>query len=892
MRAAIKASSTEGAGEAASATVPSTSSEYKLPAGLDPEVQPDIVTELWARVYHPTTLVAGVRYPVLVFLHGNHGTCGYGSNPRYDYSAQYTVTGTCPDGWVVTPNHEGYAYVADQLASQGYIVVSINANRGITAGDGVAGDPYLIMARANLVLKHLEMLSQWDRGVTPTPSTLAVNLRDHLDFNQVGLMGHSRGGEGVRLAFDQYSLAGSPWPARIVTPVRFIGIFEVGPVDGQITPPASMQNTRWAVILPMCDGDVASLVGVRPFDRVMSVLDETPDGFKSTLTVWGANHNYFNSEWQVSDSSFCLDHTPLFDSGPGISGSATQREVGRIAMASFFLGNIGVQRDPSLNAMFDPVNTLPTDLTSITRVDRGFTLSPDHDITLRLEDFVNETGTSTFGQPNLSSGITIAHTTLPQHDDALRGGSIAWESGGSSTYFQTNFAPSGSGISLVGYETLDLRLDRARDPDLNPSENSTNFTVQLVNGQDVLSAPQQIATYLDLIGPVGGPGGYHSMLQTARIPLSSFAPTTLSSIRGVRLTFDQTDAGSVYVANIRATRATCAGTPKLDLKIRQVLQHANDIQFRFQIFNRTPASVKLSDLSVKMWISDPTSNLAAQVYYGGHVYNGAGAYQFGPVATTSSTTRIQPACVPAPGRAADWAATVASTDNRYLPANGGVWTDGEFSLHRADWSNFASLSDDYSQTPAYQGGSVSDATWPTIFGDDVHFVVYYKGSPVAEYVTASAPDPTGGSEPSCLLSCVSSVTSGRAPSFVASTLSPAQIASAQAKPAATLSAVPILVARATVARLGATTRARLPGGVDLEAVSDTEFPIGDAETVLQAGKIDVDLSARPDPSDMHRLTFTFSAEQFALLAGGESLTIRQGTREWNLGRLDMTKLAK
>ncbi len=31
-----------------------TSAEYKLPAELDPEINPNLETELWARLYRPT----------------------------------------------------------------------------------------------------------------------------------------------------------------------------------------------------------------------------------------------------------------------------------------------------------------------------------------------------------------------------------------------------------------------------------------------------------------------------------------------------------------------------------------------------------------------------------------------------------------------------------------------------------------------------------------------------------------------------------------------------------------------------------------------------------------------------------------------------------------------
>jgi hypothetical protein len=541
----------------AALTVPVTSSEYKLAEGVDPDVIGDRVTELWARVYRPATLVAGRRYPLLVFLHGNHQTCGRGSNPRVDDNSQYTTTGSCPQpDYVVVPSHEGYGYIAEELAAQEYIVVSINANRGINVGAGISGDSGLNLTRGRLVLKHLTMLSQWDRVSATTPASLGTDLFGHIDFSQVGLMGHSRGGEGMRAAYNQYLDPDSPWPARIVTPVEFRGIFEIGPVDGQTSRVLDMQNLRWSVILPMCDGDVSSLAGIRPFDRSFAFLEETPPSLKASLTVWGANHNYYNSEWQQAEAlASCSDHEPIFTSGPGITGSAPQRETGRILMSAFFLGNVGQQQDSSRNAVFDPLNALPTELTHITRVDRGYTPSPDADVTLRLEDFLSPAGTSSSGQPNIHSNVTVTHGFLPEHAAALRGGTLSWTNASSNTFFQVNFTPAQApGVSLSPYFTLDLRVERARDLQLNLSD-TTDFTLQLVDANDGLSAPVRIAEYLDLRGPVGWANGTHRMLQTARIPLANFAPITLESIRALRLTFDQTASGTIHVANIRATVA-------------------------------------------------------------------------------------------------------------------------------------------------------------------------------------------------------------------------------------------------------------------------------------------------------------------------------------------------
>jgi hypothetical protein len=299
-----------------------TSSEYKLPAAIDPDVSTELATELWARVYRPVNL-SGAPFPLLIFLHGNHATRGRfeGAGPgRFDINVQYTFTGTCPDGYVVVPSHEGYAYLAEQLASWGYIVVSINANRGINAAPGTPDDRGNNLRRGRLILKHLQRLSEWNAG-GGTPASLGFDLHGKLDLAHVGMLGHSRGGEGVRAAYNLYRDPGSPWPARI-GPLGFDGIFEIGPVDGQTSRILNADGVPWNVLLPMCDGDVFNLQGVRPFDRMMLIRTETLPTPKSTFTVWGTNHNFYNTEWQLSDSPGCLGHKRLFPTPAWIARAA------------------------------------------------------------------------------------------------------------------------------------------------------------------------------------------------------------------------------------------------------------------------------------------------------------------------------------------------------------------------------------------------------------------------------------------------------------------------------------------------------------------------------------------------------------------------------------------
>jgi hypothetical protein len=544
------------------------SSDYRLPAKLDPDIASDVETEVWATVWRPASLNAG-PYPLVLFLHGNHGTCGR-LDPergiRVDDRIDYTFTGKCPRGYTVTPSHLGYAYLAERLAARGYVVVSINANRGVTSADGVNGDFGLNLRRGRLVLRHLEQLRQWnDRG--GAPASLGFDLRRKLDFAQVGLVGHSRGGEGMRAALALYHDAGSPWPARLGE-IGFRALFEIGPVDGQTNRRLDAMGVAWTVLLPFCDGDVSTLEGVRPFDRMLLRRQEKAPLPKSTVGVYGANHNFFNTEWQESDSYGCLGpgNKPLF---PKVGGSPAQQEAAIATIVPFVQAHVGRDARPEDGGLFNPDQPLPAALKSITRVERGYTDTPDRDIVARLEDFSRPTGMSSNGQPNLARGITIKHGPVPSHDDRQRAAAISW-SGNATGFFQTNLSPVGGGRGLAGFKTLEFRVSRqcsdfcTRPNPLNAG-GPTDFTIQLVRANGSLSTGVPLASYLSLRGPAGVSmdpfgdfGEFHPILATARIPLGAFGLGANETFRGVRFTFDRSAQGAIYLANIRLSSRSAA----------------------------------------------------------------------------------------------------------------------------------------------------------------------------------------------------------------------------------------------------------------------------------------------------------------------------------------------
>jgi hypothetical protein len=253
---------------------------YALP-GLTIEGY-EFPVEVVAEVTAPRDL--DVPLPVVLFLHGRHSTCyrgGPGGEPSGDWP--------CPTGWRPVPSHTGYRYIADVLASQGYLSISISAN-GINGQDGMVFDGGA-GARSELIRHHLALWSRWS---TSGGDPWGGRFRGRVDLQRLALVGHSRGGEGVERATID-SVADDPWRIR--------GLVLIGPTafGRQVAP-----GVHTTVILPFCDGDVTDLQGQQYVDIGRNL---TPDrALRSSVMAMGTNHNFYNTEWTPG-----LSKSPAWD---------------------------------------------------------------------------------------------------------------------------------------------------------------------------------------------------------------------------------------------------------------------------------------------------------------------------------------------------------------------------------------------------------------------------------------------------------------------------------------------------------------------------------------------------------------------------------------------------
>jgi erythromycin esterase-like protein len=297
--------------------------------------------EVLAEVTRPVD--AGGRRPLVLILHGRHSTCFTGG-PDGDAGGEWP----CPEGWEPIPSHLGYRYLTDVLASQGYVAVSIAAN-GINGQDAWMPDAGT-SARSQLIRHHLGLWARWSRrGGDPWGGI----FRHRVAMDEVVLVGHSRGGEGVnRAAVD--AIGESAYAIR--------GLVSYGPTafSRQVTP-----DVPSAVLLPACDGDVSDLQGQAYVDWSRDLAPS--DALRSAVLALGANHNYFNTEWTPGlaqapawDDWFWSEDPVCGDQGSHRLSIDEQQQVG--AAYTLALVRLALRREAAMLPFLDGSKVKPASI--------------------------------------------------------------------------------------------------------------------------------------------------------------------------------------------------------------------------------------------------------------------------------------------------------------------------------------------------------------------------------------------------------------------------------------------------------------------------------------------------------------------------------------------------
>ena len=212
---------------------------------------------------------------MIAFVHGRHAVCLGTPSPGQQVCDDLVDDNGTPIQTDVR-SYGGYDYMAKNLASHGYAVMSLEANT--SNFDNGLHRTAERRVRSLITQANLELLWRWNNGAGPyvpgePDHTVGTKLVGKLNFAEgIGLMGHSRGGDAVT-DFIAYTRNLTPrsglpalharrraWRSRRSTTRR--------------TKCRTAPTTH--VLLPACDGDVSTLQGARFFENAKYPTITTP----------------------------------------------------------------------------------------------------------------------------------------------------------------------------------------------------------------------------------------------------------------------------------------------------------------------------------------------------------------------------------------------------------------------------------------------------------------------------------------------------------------------------------------------------------------------------------------------------------------------------------------
>lgn len=503
------------------------------------------------------------RLPVLVWLHGRHTTCQTAIG-----EAPLLVIGDddCPSAiplFESAPSYRGYNAAAELLATQGYVVLSIDLN-DVNDNDNSAPTDRGALARAELALEHLDRF----RAIDAAGGEGFDALLGHLDLSRVGLMGHSRGGIGILKAAQENAKR----PAATRYGIR--ALFGLAPDTSGLNIGASAYEVEpdvaWGTLIGYCDGDASDFFGSYYFDRKRMRADLAAPRYQ--IIAMGANHNYFNTEWAGTDD-WTLTDTTGSDShcnGGERDAVADQQAQLQYFLASWFRWFVGAET--AYAGYWQGREAVPDSVCVTDRDDCAgrfhYSRWPLPADRLAVLSYASDSdpARNALGSRVAMQNLTAAICTPDDGGDNPPSGghgcpgdptfsripqlALSWTGAAS---LRTEFAPQ----DLRGYRRLALRVGLNGAEGANPVEGQ-DFDLVL-SDRAGRSATLHAREWSDaLFTPPGEPyadgGSNRTLLHGVYLPLGAFVGVDLGAVVAVELRFGATAGGQIQIADLQFER--------------------------------------------------------------------------------------------------------------------------------------------------------------------------------------------------------------------------------------------------------------------------------------------------------------------------------------------------
>ena len=431
-------------------------------------------------------------------------------------------------------NYQWYDHLGFHLASYGYIVMS-HANNTVPG----------VFTASTTTLEHTDIF------LRELPNIQSGKLVGHIDTSRITWIGHSRGGEGVVIAYHR-AFTGAWTPSYFdIANVRLVS--SIAPVDFLRLPQTDPHGVNYHLWTGSADADVNGCANCNLCQTYH--LHDRAEGYRQSITLQGAGHGDFHNGGGSSVAS-----------GPCLIGRSNTHKVmkgqvlplikryieGNVPAKDFFtrqwedfkpigaptgdcIVNQLMYRDGTEQAgnfMVDDFQTESATGTSSSGGNVTFTVSA-------LWEGLNDDQDSAFTN---SSFDEMNGNTLGGVGDFTRGVVFEWNN---DAYYQQAIVPAARDIR--GYEFLSFRAAQAtRHPNTIAELGDLTFTVRLRDADGTESFINIGAYGGGIEEPYQRTGcgvgaGWHNEFETIRLRLTDFqnnAPDLdLSQIVNVRLLF-------------------------------------------------------------------------------------------------------------------------------------------------------------------------------------------------------------------------------------------------------------------------------------------------------------------------------------------------------------------
>lgn len=287
--------------------------------------------------------VAGTKYPLVVILHGNAGEWSPTGAPLVDTGRTRSGFKVFTTSLKTQANHAGYDYLQEWLAEPDRAIVSVSIETNLANRLNALTD-----MRAQIVL---DVLTQLEKKSKTDP------IFSKVDFKNVGLVGHSRGGEAVVMV-DKLNRVSKKFGIRAVcslAPTDIVGVSVNQPLSVTASP-----TSAYLVVYGGLDMDVSGA-------RVAGQSDSNGSGFrlydrstasKSMIFLPFCCHTRFNTVWDDVGRKFATSAGfpgEQVEGGsllpPGVHSLPLHEALAKEYIAGFF--DLVLNKDVGLRQLFD-----------------------------------------------------------------------------------------------------------------------------------------------------------------------------------------------------------------------------------------------------------------------------------------------------------------------------------------------------------------------------------------------------------------------------------------------------------------------------------------------------------------------------------------------------------